>query len=913
MKNISFDNPYLLLIALPLLLAVVIPFVIAIRKDNVSKSAIASLILHVLMIVCIALAVAGTTHTTVMTETNVYVVADVSYSTQRNLDAVDEYIRSVEASLPNNSKMGVVCFGKNQVEHVAMGQTFTSVKNSEVDVSATDIASALNHTVTLFNENVVCRIVLITDGSDTSAKNNDGLLAAIENLYLKDIYLDVIYLDTNIAEDVNEVQISEVDFTPYTYKNHETTVNVLVESNRPATAVVSLYQEEEEEALYNKAVTLSKGYNVVNFNLTATQAGTFSYRVEVATELDATPENNAYTFTQQVEDVIEILLLSQKQTDYDLAEQIYGENANIYAPLVPDANGKTKPVPFSVEELCVYDEIVISDFDIREIQDRMAFVESLDKAVSLFGKSLITIGNTQIQNMTENDVALSNLANMLPVKYGNAARDKKMLAIVFDISHSMSYSYKYQLVQAKRAAKQLINLLNDDDMVLLLPFAGSVDSEQVKFLEASDPQLMTDIDNFTVTQGTMLGSAVAEAYKRMRDKDYAEKELYIISDGLTAQEEIDNGIKYDGDGEIKYYPFCNSDQSFAKKMKNEGSVYTSSIYIYRPGFTEAGANKVNEDAIARLQGMATDGGGKYYVVDSKNVDDIMLNDVAENLTESIVERVSEVDIAVGHDKVLNGLTSLPQVSTYVNSKEKGSATTVLTTKYVKANGTTVDVPIYSYWSYGSGKVSSFTSALTGEWVSAWKNDHRAETFIKNLFGTNIPKAKNSQPYSVSFTSTDLETEIEIVPAQLNYKATTELTVIAPNGERETKMLSFDSRTYTYTFETPLNGRYQLLVRYTCDDVVYESVFYLELPYASEYDSFTIKNISNLTDVVRNRGKVYTDGNITMENDKSSVLTYEIDCTIMLLIIAISLFIVDIVVRKLTIEDFKSLFKGKRRK
>ena len=198
MKNINFDNPYLLLIAIPLLLVLVIPFAIAIRKDNVSKSVITSLILHVVMVVCIALALAGTTHTTVMTETNVYVVADVSYSTQSKLDTMDEYIRSVEDALPNNSKMGVVCFGKDQVEHVAMGKSFTSVKNSGVDVSATDIAAALNHTVTLFNENVVCRIVLITDGSDTSAKNNDGLLAAIENLYLKDIYLDVIYLDTNI-------------------------------------------------------------------------------------------------------------------------------------------------------------------------------------------------------------------------------------------------------------------------------------------------------------------------------------------------------------------------------------------------------------------------------------------------------------------------------------------------------------------------------------------------------------------------------------------------------------------------------------------------------------------------------------------------------------------------------------------
>ena len=32
MKNISFDNPYLLLLIIPLLLAIIIPIIIAIRK-----------------------------------------------------------------------------------------------------------------------------------------------------------------------------------------------------------------------------------------------------------------------------------------------------------------------------------------------------------------------------------------------------------------------------------------------------------------------------------------------------------------------------------------------------------------------------------------------------------------------------------------------------------------------------------------------------------------------------------------------------------------------------------------------------------------------------------------------------------------------------------------------------------------
>ena len=111
MINISFVNSFYLLIAIPLLALVIIPFCIAIRKDNRSVSVITSLILHLVMVGLIALSAAGTTLTAVITKTQVYVVADVSYSTDRELDTVDDYIREVKDSMPRNSKMGVVCFG----------------------------------------------------------------------------------------------------------------------------------------------------------------------------------------------------------------------------------------------------------------------------------------------------------------------------------------------------------------------------------------------------------------------------------------------------------------------------------------------------------------------------------------------------------------------------------------------------------------------------------------------------------------------------------------------------------------------------------------------------------------------------------------------------------------------------------
>ena len=152
MKNISFDNPYLLLTAIPALVILFCTFFWAIRKDNRSKAPVISFIIHIIVIILAVLALAGTVVTTVMTETGVYVVADVSYSSNRNLDKVDEYIDQVSKKLPFNSKMGIVCFGKDNVILTSSGTAIKSVREAVVDDSGTDIASALDFTSTIFRK-----------------------------------------------------------------------------------------------------------------------------------------------------------------------------------------------------------------------------------------------------------------------------------------------------------------------------------------------------------------------------------------------------------------------------------------------------------------------------------------------------------------------------------------------------------------------------------------------------------------------------------------------------------------------------------------------------------------------------------------------------------------------------------------
>ena len=91
MSSISFANVYLLFLAIPLVALFIVPFALAIRRDNVNGHNVASLVLHLFMAVVIAFAATSPTVTTILTETHVYVVADVSYSAKNNLDTIDEY------------------------------------------------------------------------------------------------------------------------------------------------------------------------------------------------------------------------------------------------------------------------------------------------------------------------------------------------------------------------------------------------------------------------------------------------------------------------------------------------------------------------------------------------------------------------------------------------------------------------------------------------------------------------------------------------------------------------------------------------------------------------------------------------------------------------------------------------------
>ncbi len=899
MRNISFDNPYWLLLAVPLLLGVLIPFCIAIRRENRSKSTVASLVIHLLIVALVGLGVGGTVITTVMTKTEIYVVADVSYSANRNLDEVDGYIAKIKEELPKNTELGVVCFGADYVLHTPLGGEIAPVSSAEVDDTATDIASALQYTGTLFGEDTLKRVILITDGCETVSEDASRMISAIEGLAAADVAVDAIYLDSNIADGVTEAQVSGVDFTGMTYLNHETTADVLLQSNTDTRAIVSLYKNGEK--LTDRATELSRGFNVLNFALPTELAGSFDYEVRVNVENDTSGHNNSYSFTQTVSADISVLLVTGKAADVGAAERLLGERARIdvmfltksrkeLSALVAEYEGSeivnisSDPfnVPCSVEELCGYDEIIISSTDIRDINNVSAFIGSVETVVSQYGKSLMTVGDIKIQNKT--DETLESLESMLPVKFGNSAQDPKLYAIVIDTSRSMFTASR--LAVAKQAAIHLLNILNDEDEVIVVAFAGDINIIQSSTKAVNRQDIAKKINDMQPTQGTSIAGGMKAALDMLVEYDNDVKEVMLISDGMNYTAEI---VEIDGDKK-------NATQLAEYMAAKDISVSTMNPY--------------NQDSIGvnTMTGIAAAGGGTYYYIkDEKSLEDIIFSDVADDLTESVINEPSLVEIAIPKDDVMSGIAYLPKIGGYVHSKAKVSATTPLTVGYTKPSGVSVQVPLYSYWKYGNGTVASFTSEISGAWADGWQGD-MGQLFLWNMIDENIPEEKIDRPYSVNVGYDGIYADIEIIPAVLDPFATVDVTVTMPDGSLLTEQLSFDTSSYFLRFEVPSLGKYGISLSYNSEVGTFGSEESFNICYSPEYNAFASFDPSTLHAAIRHRGTVSEGEMPDISGDKRDVATYRLTFTVPFMIAAVVLYVLDIIIRKIKWRDIKGLFR-----
>ncbi len=894
MINISFDNPYLLLLLIPMLAFVLIPYFIAVRKENKSKASTIALVLHTVIVILVVFAVAGMTNTTVITETELYVLADLSHSTSEDIDVIDEYIAGIEDELPRNSEMGVITFGKDYKLHTPIGEEITSVRESTVDNSATDIVSALRYADSLFGESSIKRVVLITDGLSTDPEATGELIRVIGDMKANGVHVDAVYIDSNIADDVKEIQVSDVQFNPSTYLGHDTTVNVMLESTYDTRAIVTLIKDGE--VYREKTEQLTAGYNIVNFDIEAEEEGEYNYSVTFTAVDDSSQYNNTISFTQVVNGKVNVLVVTETEEDKLALEALYGNNAVVTSCVKPPLPKPTmkdpypRPekfvVPYTVEDLCYYDEIILYNVDVRGIDNCDTFLSSLDTVVSVFGKSLITAGNNQIQN--KDDASLVALKNMLPVKFGNEDGDPKLYTLVIDSSRSMEFKNADFFVMAKKAAEYLLGMLNEEDYFAIIHFSGEVYplSKPQQATEENVNAALARLNAVDVTQGTMMGAALDSALDMVAGLSYSDKQIMLISDGMS----------FEGGEVLQDDPI-----SSAKSLK-ANNVTVSTL------------NTGNTDLVGidTMKSIAAAGGGNYYfAASSEELPGVMFTEIADDITETVIEKETDIIVKRLTDNVLDGVDSLGKIYGYVYTKSKASAETILTAEYVKKGGSSVEVPIYAYWSYGNGKVATLTTSIDGDWVADWQ-DEDGECFLLNILRTNTPTTRTDYPYTINIEYDGKNSHVEIIPIVLNPDATMTVKVIMPDGEELVEKLTFDSYRYFYKFETGLTGKYRVEVVYDLVTKSYPSTTIFDISYSPEYDSFTAYTPAVIHTFMRNNGNVFEGGDVKLDVDENEIATYVLRFTVPFLALAAILYVIDTVIRKLKWADIKSFFKIRRK-
>lgn len=895
MNNISFGNPWLLFLLIPLLAAVLVPFFITVRKDNANLHNITSAVLHVIICVCITLTISGMTLETVVTETNVYVLADVSYSANHNLEEVQNKVNSVAGKLPKNSKMGVICFARNYKLVSDLGEAVPDVvtASEQFDRSATDIASVLRYAGNLFDDDVIKRIIVITDGAETVTSNS--IIKVVGNLQDSGVYVDAVYLDDNITPDVREIQIDGVEATASTFINKQEEASVLVRANCGVDGSGNAVQRTEgyvslssgNELIERKPVTFYNGLNVFNLALPTDKAGLFDYnvKIEAATASnDSNKENNTYIFRQNISDDRKVLFIGGSASDVSAGQRIYGTEGVDYVTDV-------KQIPLNVEELCEYDEIALSNFDVRTISASQMFLSSLTMLVDNYGKTLTTYGNTFIQeNIDGSDEALNALADLLPVKVGNADQDTRLIAIMLDISRSEGFSSRLEI--AKRSAIALLSVLNPTDMVMVVAFSGTITTLLPPTKLTSTGAIIETINNITVENETNLYAALEYTYDNMPTR-YRDRQIILISDGYDRSTHSQASII-----------------AKAEEISADG-VAISALGIYpMSGYG---------DFLDRIVNNKNSVKGSFYkeIVNEQDFDFTLKDIIDDKQNVEITGEAYSVDIRT-QDAVVEGLENLGTINGFYYNSAKSTATTVLTVEYWRDKATSFNVPIYAYWSGGGkGKVVSFMSDISGSWTDGWRGESDGAKFLSNIPAATLPDERITSPFIIDIDNGGSSVTISVSAAsalQSNAKFTVTLT--DPNGVAVEKSLTLNSSIYYAIFDIDAIGLYTVHVDYSYGGKSYEADSDFTVAYYAEYDAFASFSRSSLYRLITEYGSILDLEEIDrLENNNSAYTTYIFDFTLPLMIACAALFLADVIIRQLKWKDITSFFGGmfRRRK
>ena len=697
--GISFDAPLALLLLIPAMLVTVGLYLTARRRVGAGRRRVA-LVIRTVLLGALIFALAGFRIVLPVDRLATVFVVDLSDSVgnEGRAEAL-AFLRDTLKVIPEGDVAGIVAFGKDALVERLPSELKDIDRLASTPVrSASDIGAALRLATALFPDDAQKRIVLLSDGNDTSGGGQaEAALAATRDIRIETRTIGLGGSDEVLVERVTTPSTSNL--------GEEIDVTADIRSTVKQLATVRLFANGKAVGQPQR-VELEAGVTRVVFANTPSEAGFYRYRVVVEAARDTFSQNDRADSNTIVKGEPRTLVLAGNEiVATELVKALTTQREKVDT-MVPEA------LPTDLGLLTTYDSIVLVDVPRLRLSDRQ--LAALQVYVRDIGRGLVMIGGPE--SYGAGGYQKTPVEETLPVDMGVRNRQKQpdvALVVVIDQSGSMDACHcnsfnggnrgggvgmagVRKVDIGKEAILRAAAALTDRDELGIVSF-----NEQAHWVVKTQPlggvgDLQGKIAGIQPNGQTNIFAGLEQAVESLEGATATRRHIILLTDGWS------NSGQYD---------------AILQRMKAAG------ITLSTVG-AGGGSNPF-------LQGLAQQGGGRFYdAANPASIPDIFLKETQQVSGQQIIEEPF-FPILTSSSPILRGLDQgLPRLRGYNGTTPKAAAQTVLVTAR--------DDPLLAQWQYGLGRSVAWTSDSTGRWARDWLGWNGFSRFFSQLVSWTFP-------------------------------------------------------------------------------------------------------------------------------------------------------------------------------
>lgn len=915
--GISFSNPWLLFLLIPAVGLSLLPYFLSPKKYRKTRNRIISLVLHITVMVLAVTVLAGIRFPYELNNdfNEIIFLVDVSDTQEASeLDRDDFLQRLLNETRYDNFKVGVVTFGFDQVYAAPMTYDVGSVYETYLhaplpDTSATNISAALRYSSELFAHPETAKVVLISDGGQT----DENALQATRVLAAEGIKVDTAVVGSVYIDDgVQVLGIVQPEYNVILGETCNIGVTLYSENVMEGAQVQLFDYTASKEPVGESVVTLKAGMQTLDFPVTFETEGLHEMCARYVSENGEV--NNRYFSYIYLSVHDKILVLEQRAGDSDLLMDLLGSEYEKAGITLYNLNVDADKLPKTVDELRGYDQVVMNNVAVTDLP--ADFINVLYSYVYEYGGGLFTTGGSDDNGEAHaykhenNDfsTAAGLYQSMLPVQ---AVDYTPPVGVVFAIDASGSMAGE-NMQGAKNGAIDCVNLLNDRDYVGVMTFSNQSASTKLQLTSCSrenKDEIISAINGLSDPNGgTYVAPAVSRAAVALRAESRVNKRhIIVVTDGEIA--DLENV------------------RNLAKDYYEKDGITLSVIGI-----------SISTTAKANMDLLAADWGGQAFNVAAGSISDAMRNDIrapeisAYNPTEFypiIEDAFSPIVNGVEHGLEGQSNMAIPApLGGYYGVKARSGADVVVSGEY--------EVPVYAQWQFGAGKVGSFMCDVYGEWSGDFIGDPNGDRLLLNIVANLMPSA-DIRPTSVtlSLREENYLNQLSVFHGDLKNGETIrgEIFFASDTGTTETcslGVLSEENGQSVYVTEAldaandfsrcmlvcKGSGTYTITVsKYDKEGNVLETVqLFKTFSYSKEYDPHRESDGNQLMAEIADKGngtEITADAPGEVLSGFITSTSRVFDPSLIFIITAIVLFLLDIAVRKFKFKWIHEIVRERR--